>query len=103
MTTFLCGCLLDRDGKPVQKANVWTVGTNYAGASPRAGVDIDGGFSIMAQCIAEINVCVLLPGQDDGEIVSKPVKLHFGPFKTGAPATTQELGQLRLSEGKMCE
>merc|ERR1712224_677756 len=53
VTTFLHGCLVDREGKPVQKANIWSVGTNYAGASPRAGVGMDGGFSIMAQCLAK--------------------------------------------------
>lgn len=97
ITTFLTGVVVDANGVPVRVANVWSVGRDYAGASPRSGLGEGGHFSIVAQCRCKIDVYVLLPGA--GDVAAKPVRLCFGPFETNEPGESKSLGVLDLSRG----
>jgi len=101
ITTFLRGCIVDADGAPITKANVWTEGANYSGASPRSGLNESGNFSILAQQKCSVIVVVLLPGSatEETEAISKPIRFRFGPFETGQSGESNELGILNLSQG----
>lgn len=94
ITTFLCGRVLDAHGAPVLQANVWSVGKDYQGASPRSGVDVDGGFTVLSQCLSKVDVMVLLPGD------SEPRRFKFGVFETGPPGESISLGTLRVTADK---
>lgn len=96
ITTFLSGHILDADGRPLQVANVWSVGQSYVGASPRSGLGENGSFSILAQQGCQIFVYVLLPAVGGA---AQPLKLSFGPFAAGAPGESKPLGALRVSDG----
>jgi len=107
ITAVLSGTLLDASGHPIQEANVWSVGQDYAGASPRAGLK-DGRFGILAQGGCQICVNVFLPAgsamaTEVTGSASMPLKLSFGPFATGKPGESTCLGALSLSEGRRVE
>jgi len=98
VTTFVTGHVLDAAGLPVEVANVWSVGQDYAGASPRSGLGEGGSFSVVAQQGCQISVYVLLP-PGTGGVAAQPLKLSFGPFATGLPGASKCLGALRFGEG----
>lgn len=108
ITVVLSGTLVDASGHPIQEANVWSVGQDYAGASPRAGLGKDGGFGILAQGGCQICVNVFLPAGSAAATAvtgspSMPLKLSFGPFATGKPGEAACLGALKLGEGRRVE
>lgn len=108
ITVVLSGTLVDASGHPIQEANVWSVGQDYAGASPRAGLGQDGGFGILAQGGCQICVSVFLPAGSSAATAvtgstSMPLKLSFGPFATGKPGGSTCLGALKLGEGRRAE
>jgi len=108
ITVVLSGTIVDASGHPIQEANVWSVGHDYAGASPRSGLGKDGSFGILAQGGCQICVNVFLPAGSTAAIavtgsMSMPLKLSFGPFATGKIGDSTGLGALRLSEGRRVE
>lgn len=98
-TCFVAGSIADEAGEPVTKANVFSVGRNYSGASPRSALKEKGEFTILAQCQSEIDVIVLIPGDSSG---SAPLRFQFGPFQTNPPGDQGHVGILRLSEASLC-
>lgn len=107
-TVVLSGTLVDASGHPIQEANVWSVGQDYAGASPRAGLAKDGRFGIVAQGGCQICVNVFLPAGSAAATAGTgstqmPLKLSFGPFATGKPGESTCLNILNLGEGRQVE
>jgi len=100
ITTFLRGRVLDEEGNPVAKANVWSAGIDYRGSSPKSSANGEEGFSVLAQQGCSVNLHVLLPGAPgpDPTKPGPPERFRFGPFKTGPPGESKDVGALRLSK-----
>jgi len=109
-TSFVSGQIVDTKGGVVSVANVFSKGVFYSGASPRSGLTETGGFSVLTRCLSEFEVIVLVPVEAPVAVRSmgsgapkgqESVRFKFGPFKTGQPGETQDIGELKLKRTVM--
>mmetsp|Transcript_53514 Transcript_53514/g.120612 ORF Transcript_53514/g.120612 Transcript_53514/m.120612 type:complete len:550 (+) Transcript_53514:66-1715(+) len=92
-TAIITGRLVDEEGLAVTRANAHTRGIDYSGFSPVTAVDLDGMFTVVAQCKSEISIHTVMPRSAPDE---DPPRHHFTSFKTGLPGGTVEVGDLTL-------
>eukprot|EP00927_Polykrikos_kofoidii_P021038 TRINITY_DN20066_c0_g1_i1.p1 TRINITY_DN20066_c0_g1~~TRINITY_DN20066_c0_g1_i1.p1 ORF type:complete len:651 (+),score=97.20 TRINITY_DN20066_c0_g1_i1:228-1955(+) len=102
-TCFVSGQVVDAEGVVVTMANVFSVGVQYSGASPRSGVTENGFFSVLARVISAIEIIVLVPEGQESAAASRfsgqqSVRFKFGSFTTGQPGEELNVGKLYLNK-----
>lgn len=111
-TSFVSGQIVDEKGDALSVANVFSKGVRYSGASPRSGLTVNGGFSVLTRCLSQFEVVVLVPVGGDGPAAmqeagtraakgQESVRFAFGPFMTGQPGEELKLGALKLRQAAM--